>query len=71
MRGTQRSVMAKNLLHYLSRFTTEQIELILTALAAYLGLTREQLQRDWTSQIGLCSRQVLRAALIDALRKDA
>jgi hypothetical protein len=62
VRGTQRSVMAKSLLHYLSRFTTEQIELILTALAA---------QRDWTSQIGLCSRQVLRAALIDALRKDA
>ena len=62
--------MAKNLLDCLNRFSPQQIDLIIFALAAYLALPPEQLKRDWPPwKIGFLSRQELKGALIKAVRK--
>ena len=67
----QQSIMAaKHLLGCVGRFSPQQIDLIIIALAAYLGLTPEQLkqQQNWRGQIALSSQQ-LKRALINAVGK--
>jgi hypothetical protein len=58
-----------NLLDCLGRFSPEQIDLIILALAAYLNLPPEQLKQEWVWRIGLLSRQKLKRALINAVRE--
>jgi hypothetical protein len=66
---SQQSVMPKNLLGCLGRFSPQQIDLIIIALAAYRALPPEQLKREWLGQIGLSSPQVVKGALINGVRK--
>jgi hypothetical protein len=62
--------MAKNLLDCLGRFSPQQIDLIIIALAPYCGLTPAQLkQQNWQAQIGFSSPQRLKRALINAVDK--
>ena len=51
------------------RFSPQQRDLIIIALAAYLALPPERLKRDCQVQIGLRSPQQLKRALIDAVGK--
>jgi hypothetical protein len=59
----------KNLLGSLGRFSPQQIDLIILALAAYRALPPEQLKPNWAAQIGLLSRQEFIRVLINAVRK--
>ena len=60
------SVMAK---HFEGRFSPQQIELIIIALAAHRDLTPAQLKQNWQGQIGFWSPRELKRALINAVGK--
>jgi hypothetical protein len=62
--------MRENLLLCLPKFTPPQVELITVALAAYLGLPREQIKREWPKGIALWTPERLRDALISAVSKN-
>ena len=69
-RAPQQSVMAKkNVLGCLGRFSPQQIDLIIIALAAYLALPPEYFKWNWVARIGMQTPQVLRRALINAVYK--
>jgi hypothetical protein len=64
-RTTQQGVMATNLLPYHSKLLPHR-DLIVAVLAAHHALPAEQLKLSWPFR----TPQVLRAALIKALRKN-
>jgi hypothetical protein len=68
-RGSVAMKAAPNSLGCMKRFTTQQIDLLCIALAAYHGLPFEQFKQNWLYEIGRRSPQKLREALVYAVRK--